>query len=230
MTEQQLTRYRAVQNAARRTLVEITGFIRPGVSEIDLVQKCDALQRAAGIDSYWYQSLPALVLVGEHTPLAISRTPYAPSNLQVTDNDLVTIDLNPAINGYCADLARSYYIEQGVASQVPQHQAEFRQGAAAQQQLHTLLKRIAHPDLTCNDLHQTLHAEIERLGFEQLDYLGHSIGQESDQLVFIVPGSTRTLGELGLFTLEPHIRLKQGSYAFKHENIYYFEGRALQEL
>lgn len=230
MTPQELTRYRAVQNAARRTLAAMTGFIRPGLSEIDLVNQCDELQRAAGIDSYWYQSLPALVLVGERTPLAISRMPYEPGNTQATDNDLVTIDLNPAINGYCGDLARSYYIEQGVARAAPQRHAEFLHGAEAQRQLHALLKRIAHPDLTFNDLYQTLHEEIDRLGFEQLDYLGHSIGKETDQLVFIAPGSTRSLGEIGLFTLEPHIRLKQSSYGFKHENIYYFKGQALHEL
>ncbi len=230
MKKQELNHYRAVQDAARFTLEAMAGFIRPGLSEIDLVEKCDALQRAAGVDSYWFKSLPALVLVGQHTPLAISRMAYRPSNLAVTENDLVTIDLNPAINGYCGDMARSYYIEKGVTRSVPLYQAEFRKGAEAQQSLHTLLRQIAHPDLTCHDLCQSLHEEIELSGFEQLDYLGHSIGKDTDQLHYIVPCSTRMLGELGLFTLEPHICLKQGRYAFKHENIYYFEGRVLHEL
>ncbi|HEY3327149.1 MAG TPA: M24 family metallopeptidase [Novimethylophilus sp.] len=230
MTEQELKRYQAVQNAARRTLDEVTEFIRPGISEIDLVKKCDELQRAAGIDSYWYQSLPALALIGDRTTLAISRMPYAPDNIRAKENDLVTIDLNPAISGYCGDCARSYYIEDGETRRIPRRNAEFLQGAEAQKLLHALLKRTAHPDLTFNDLHQTLHEEIERLGFEQLDYLGHSIGKETDQLVFIAPGSNCLLGETGLFTLEPHLRLKQSNYGFKHENIYYFKGQALHEL
>lgn len=230
MTKQELRHYQEVQNAARHTLEMVLKFVRPGVSEIDLVHKCDELQRAAGVNSYWYQSLPALVLIGERTLLATSRMPYSPGNTRLTENDLLTIDLNPAINGYWGDYARSYYLEHGVARTVPQHNAEFITGAQAQYSLHALLKRIAHPDLSFNDLYQTLYDEIDRLGFEQLDYLGHSIGQGLDPLEFIEPGSTRSLGEVGLFTLEPHIRLKQSSYGFKHENIYYCEGQELQTL
>jgi Xaa-Pro aminopeptidase len=85
--------YQKVQDAARYTLDSITEFIRPGVTEIDLIKKCDDLQRKAGVDGYWYKSLPALVLAGEHTLLAISSTEYEPSNRPIQENDLVTIAL-----------------------------------------------------------------------------------------------------------------------------------------
>jgi hypothetical protein len=35
--------YQKVQDAARYTLDSITDFIKPGVTEIDLIEKCDDL-------------------------------------------------------------------------------------------------------------------------------------------------------------------------------------------
>lgn len=69
MDFEELKHYQTVQDAARYTLDSITEFIRPGVSEIDLVRKCDELQRDADVDGYWYKSLPALVLAGDHTKI-----------------------------------------------------------------------------------------------------------------------------------------------------------------
>ena len=230
MTVEALARYRRVQDAARATLDQITQFIKPGHSEIDILQQCDLLQRAAGVDGYWYKSLPGVVLSGKHTCLALSREAYVPCSAPIQESDLLTIDLNPAIGGYCGDCARSYYIEGGQVRRAPQRNQEFLAGAHAQEQLHALLRRVAEPDLSFGDLYQVIHQEIERLGFEQLDFLGHGVQEDMSKLEFVGPGVTRTLGEAGLFTLEPQIRLKDGCYGFKHENIYFFEGRELREL
>ena len=230
MDLEELKHYQQVQDAARYTLDTITAFIQPGSSEAALIRKCDELQRSAGVDSYWYKALPALVLAGDHTTLAISHTPYVASDTPIQDHDLVTIDLNPSIAGYCGDYARTYYIEAGVARRRPQFDAEFLAGAHAQDYLHAKLRQVAHADMSFNALYQILSAEIEQLGFEQLDYLGHGVQQDMRHLDFIAPGVTRSLGEAGFFTLEPQIRLKGGRYGFKHENIYYFKNQKLQEL
>lgn len=230
--ELELDKFRMVQDAARYTLDAITEFIRPGISEIELVHLCDTLQRGAGIDSYWYKSLPALVLVGKRSTLAISREPYTPGDFRIQDTDLVNIDLNPAIDGYCGDYARTYYIEDGKVRRRPQLKAEFIRGDQAQITLHALLYRIARPELTFDGLLQVMQKEILHLGFEQLDAIGHNVQREMDRTGFdcMELGSSRTLGEAGFFTLEPHIRVLGGSYGFKHENIYYFDGPVLREL
>ncbi|WP_213308115.1 M24 family metallopeptidase [Paraburkholderia sacchari] len=222
--------YRKVQNAARQTLDEIVRFIEPGVSEIDLMHKCDELQRAAGVDSYWYRALPALVLAGEHTCLAISREAYVPDSARLRSNDVLTIDLNPAISGYCGDLARTYFIEDGQVRRAPRSDGEFIAGAHAQASLHALLQRVARPDLRFDELYGILKEAADRLECELLDYLGHSMQADMSALDFIAPNVTHTLGEAGLFTLEPQIRLKGGRYGFKHENIYFFAGTVLHEL
>lgn len=230
MNFEKLKHYQKVQDAARYTLDAIVEFIKPGVSEIDLVRKCDELQRNAGVDGYWYKSLPALVLAGDHTTLAISSTPYIPSDTPIQETDLVTIDLNPSIAGYCGDYARTYYVEAGVARRTPLCDKEFLAGAQAQEYLHAKLMQVADMQMTFNDLYQIMHEDIDQLGFEQLDYLGHGVQKDMEHLDFIAPNITRTLGEVGLFTLEPQIRLIGGRYGFKHENIYYFKDKALHEL
>ncbi len=222
--------YREVQNAARRTLDEIARFIAPGVSEIDLLRKCDELQRAAGVDAYWYRDLPGLVLAGEHTCLAISREHYEPDSTPLQANDLVTIDLNPAMNSYCGDMARTYYIEGGQVRRAPHHDPEFLAGAHAQVSLHALLRRVATPDLRFDVLHGIMSEAVERLGCELLDYLGHGVQRDMSTLDFIAPNVTRTLGQAGLFTLEPQIRVIGGRYGFKHENIYFFAEQTVEEL
>jgi Xaa-Pro aminopeptidase len=230
MLHEELEGYQRVQDAARLTLERITEFIRPGATELDLVRKCDELQLGAGVDGYWYKSLPALVLAGAHTTLAISRESYSPSESPIQENDLVTIDLNPSMAGYCGDYARSYYVEGRVARRSPQFDQEFLAGARAQRLLHAKLMQVAHEKMTFDQLYQIIHEEIDKLGFVQLDYLGHEVQKDMERLDFVEPGEMRSLGEAGLFTLEPQISLKGGGYGFKHENIYYFKDHRLTEL
>lgn len=213
---EELKHYQKVQNAARYSLDNIIEFIKPGVTEVDLLKKCDELQLAAGVDAYWYKDLPALVLAGDHTTLAISSMPYVPSYNLIQENDLVTIDLNPSIDGYCGDYARTYYIEAGVARSTPQFGQEFLAGAHAQKHLHSVLMQVAHADMVFNELYQIMRLEIDQLGFEQLDYLGHGVQKDMQHLDFIAPNVTCSLGDAGFFTLEPQIRLKGGRYGFKN--------------
>ena len=216
MIMEELKHYQKVQNAARYSLDNIIEFIKPGVTEVDLLKKCDELQLAAGVDAYWYKDLPALVLAGDHTTLAISSMPYVPSYNLIQENDLVTIDLNPSIDGYCGDYARTYYIEAGVARSTPQFDQEFLAGAHAQKHLHSVLMQVAHADMVFNELYQIMRLEIDQLGFEQLDYLGHGVQKDMQHLDFIAPNVTCSLGDAGFFTLEPQIRLKGGRYGFKN--------------
>lgn len=51
MTANELKLYKKVQDADRYTLNVIIEYIRPDVSEVDLVRKCDELQRSMGINS-----------------------------------------------------------------------------------------------------------------------------------------------------------------------------------
>ena len=79
------------------------------------------------------------------------------------------------------------------------------------------------PDMTYEAVFEVLGAEIQKLGFRNLDFkgnLGHSIEK----------GNRLTLRQVGKpFTLEPHIA-NCADYGFKRENIYVIEGDRLVEI
>lgn len=222
--------YQKVQSVAKQVLTEILPFIRPGVTEVEIAERCDALQRGLGVDHYWYADLPALVLVGPRTQLAISRQSYQPDSHAVAETDLVTIDLNPEMAGCRGDCARSYYVEAGVTRQRPQRDADFIAGFEAQRRLHARLFQIAQPDMTFDQCYHMMLAEAESLGFSFVDYIGHSIEKDHNGMRMVQAGSEIRLGDVDMFTLEPQIRVPYSPFAFKHENIYRFAEGHLVEL
>lgn len=230
MKIEDLEGYQRVQEAAKNTLREIQQFIKPGETEAAITEHCREIQHDFGVEGFWYKELPAVVLVGARTTLALSTTPYQPSDLQVQEQDLVTIDLNPEIAGYWGDYARGYYIEDGQTSRMPRQNPAFIDGASLQQRLHQRMFDIARPDMTFDALYQDIHALIEQSGYEQLDYLGHNIDRRQRKLSFMEPGAATRLGDVEMFTLEPHIRHRTAHLGYKHENMYYFVGDRLTEL
>lgn len=230
MQPAELISYRHVQSIAKQVLEEILPFIQPGVSERELVDRCDTMQRSWGVQRYWYQSLPALVLIGSRTMLTISDTPYAASDRVIQSEDLVTIDLNPEIASCWGDCARSYFIESGVARMVPTGSLDFLAGYAAEKTLHEAFLAAAYPEMTFDECARFIDDEIERLGFVRLDEFSHSIACSLSEMRFVKRGSDDKLKDIRMFTLEPHIRHKNGNLGFKHEDIYYFIGDRLARL
>ncbi len=89
------------------------------------------------------------------------------------------------------------------------------------------------PDMTYEAVFEVLGAEIQKLGFRNLDFkgnLGHSIEIDQADRVYLEKGNRLTLRQVGKpFTLEPHIA-NCADYGFKRENIYVIEGDRLVEI
>ena len=97
-----------------------------------------------------------------------------------------------------------------------------------------MLLDFAHPDVTFEELYRFGNEQIRASGFQNLDFLGnlgHSIEKQREDRCYIEEGNSCRLGDVSLFTFEPHIREKNGKWGFKHENIYYFNRAGqLEEL
>lgn len=63
-----------------------------------------------------------------------------------------------------------------------------------------------------------------------LGKLGHSIVKHKDDRIYIEKGNYTRLGDVSLFTFEPHISIQGSKYRYKKENIYYFKKGRLVEL
>ena len=224
-----MEKYSAAQNIARETIRDLKDIIRVGMSEKEIYDQAIALMTQKGSNGWWYHGLGALVLLGERSCVSVSGTQYVPSEDHiVSEDDLVTIDLAPTLDGYWGDYARMIFVENGrVVAEEHLTNALFQEGLSAEWVLHAKLCAMADLDLTYEDVYDQLNQEITNLGFENLDFhgnLGHSIEFDQADRIYIEQGNRTTFRESGKpFTLEPHIRKLGGSLGFKREDIYYFD-------
>lgn len=224
------------QNVARETLSELHDFVKVGMSEKDIEQKALELMTIKGSNSWWYHGIGALILLGKRSIESVpGREYFASEDNYIAENDIVTIDLQPTVDGQWGDYARTLFIENGVVAEEDNPQTPlFRKGLEAELYLHNRLKEIAKPEMTYEDLFFSLNTEITGLGFENLDIhgnLGHSVELDESDRIYIERGSTCSFIEAGKpFTLEPHIRLCGGSFGFKRENIYFFDDSGTLQL
>ena len=224
------------QDIARETMSELHEFVKVGISEKEIEQKALELMIKKGSNSWWYHGIGACVLLGKRSILSMSgRELFASEENRVSDNDVVTIDLAPTVDGFWGDYARTLFVEDGIVAKEDNPKLPlFRKGLEAELYLHNKLMEYATPEMTYEQLFFKLNAEIVQLGFENLDFhgnLGHSIELDQSDRVYIERGNTASLKEVGKpFTLEPHIRFIGGSIGFKRENIYFFDDSGILQL
>lgn len=181
---------------------------------------------ARDITRFWYYGICALVLVGARTTASVSGAAYTPTDTAVRAGDMVTVDLSPCdADGYWGDYARSFYVGGECATLTPSLDSPYRAGHDLEIILHDALRTVARPDMMAHNLWARMTDKIVAAGFENLDFkgnLGHSIERDMAARRYIESGADTTLGALGLFTFEPHIRLRGGRDGFKREDIYAF--------
>ena len=83
-----------------------------------------------------------------------------------------------------------------------------------------------NPDMTYEEIFETLNAEIRKIGFRNLDFKGnlaHSIEIDQADCIYLEKWNKLTIREAEKpFTFDPHIA-NCADYGFKLENIYLIE-------
>ena len=175
--------------------------IRPGVStaEIDAwieqqLQKKGLISSVKGYMGYKHVSC---ISVNDEVVHGVPRT-----NRLLHNGDLVKIDVCASWNGYCADMARSFFVGQ------PSEQAQ-KLVAVAQQALKAGIEK-ARVGNKLSDISAAIQAEVEKHGFGVVrDFAGHGIGmrmhEEPEILNYGKPGKGPLLQEGMTFAIEPMI-------------------------
>ena len=225
LSDADLEGYRRCQTLARSVLAAIQTEIKPGATEASLAEACVRLLNAAGATGYWWYTTPAYVLAGDLARLSIEGDAYRARDVAIQDNDMITIDLHPEIDGRWGDCARSYFLKDGELVTPELASAEAADGMAVEAMLHNLIQSVAFPQMTFRELHSLVTTALEQKSYENLDFLGnfgHSIATDVSDRVFIDANCEARLGSVPLFTFEPHVAKSKGRLAFKYEEIYVF--------
>lgn len=222
-----------MQDLCRMTMDYIKTQIHPGMGLIEIRDLCEKYLLENGADSFWYHNVGAFCFSGFDTTLSFSARHYQIQNTIIQENDVITIDLSPQLDSCWGDFARTIIVENGqVVDELVQNE-EWRQSLEMEKKLHQKLIEDVTPTMTFEELFVLMSDYIEKQGFVNLDFshnLGHSIEKESSARINIEKGNHHKLGEVSMFTFEPHIKMKDSKYGFKCENIYYFENNQLVEL
>ncbi len=219
-----LHEHKAIQFAAKQVLDELYDEITPKSSERSVATFAANRLSDIGYPDTWYHACPALVLAGSNSCLSVSGRDYIPDDVIFGSHNLITVDLSPCTGPIWGDCARSFAIENGLVTKTPED-SEFIKGINTEYALHEAMQQFVTPSTSFHDLHEFINELTASFEFENLDFLGnvgHSIVASLEDRDFIEPGNHKELANARLFTLEPHIKHKNGAWGFKHENIYYF--------
>jgi Xaa-Pro aminopeptidase len=226
LSDTELRAHRRAQLSARDTLIAVQSEIKTGATEASLASACRRLMDAAGATGYWWYTTPAYVLAGENLRLSVEGDVYAPGEVAIGADGMITIDLHTEIDGRWGDCARSYFLRDGDIVTPEAAGYEEADGMATEAALHSLIRAEARPEMTFQELHFLVAREVANRGYENLDFLGnfgHSIGADVTNRAFIDANCGQPLGSSPLLTFEPHIARPGRPLAFKYEEVYLFD-------
>ncbi|APV44116.1 xaa-Pro aminopeptidase [Dehalogenimonas formicexedens] len=186
---------KALETAARITdeaLVYITEkYLRPGVSEIKLAWELEKYVRESGGEL----SFPTIVAAGPASAMAHSK----PSDRLLEVKGPVVIDMGVKLNGYCADLTRTFWL-----ADVNSRFAEIYRIVLQAQK--AAIEGI-RPGMTGAEADKLARDYIAEAGYA--DAFGHSLGHGLGMVVHENPrlgqNSSDVLVEGMVFTIEPGI-------------------------
>jgi methionyl aminopeptidase len=180
---------------------ELQGMIKPGITTLeidDLIAKklkaSDLVSKSKGYMGYQHSSCISVNDVVVHG--------IPSSNVVLRDGDLVKVDVCASYKGYCADMARSWFIGEADAKMrklVEVTQRALDKGIA-----------MARPGNRLSDISAAIQLETEAHGFGVVrDFAGHGIGkamhEDPEILNYGKPGEGPILRPGMTFAIEPMI-------------------------
>jgi methionine aminopeptidase len=220
-----LSQYSRVQKIAKRILCDAQTYLTVGKTELEIKNSIYGLISDSGITEFWYHNTPVIVSVGANTSVSLSGKEYTATNLSIKKNDFVTIDLSLAIDSHWSILAKSFSIEEGKVISHHFLNKDLWLLQKASNVLHNYIVQSVEPGMTFHEIYHELNKKTEELGVEHLDFknnFGHSIEKSLDERIYITDGVYKKITPDTLFSIEPHLKLKNGLYGFKEADIYYF--------
>jgi len=205
-----------------RAFMDLTRFIREGMSELEVDGRLAMLGRTGGHQGIvrmrgWNQEMTyAHVLSGPNGDAAsylnsahggagtCCAMPQGAGHRTIRRNEPIEVDYSVGINGYLGDQSRTYVIGDLPPSLQKAHDCSRR--------IHDRFAETAVPGVPCRDVYAAAAAEAERAGLahafmghgpNQVRFVGHGIGLEVDELPILAPRFDLPLAPGMVLALEP---------------------------
>jgi Xaa-Pro aminopeptidase len=184
-----------LRRAARVTddaFAHILGFLRAGLSEVDVALELERFMRAQGADA---ESFDIVVASGKR-----SAMPHGVASPKLIERgDLVTLDFGALIDGYHADMSRAVAIGDVSNGLRAMYDAVLDAQLTAQ--------AAARPGVSGSELDAMARRVLSEHGMERYfaHSLGHGVGLEIHEGPRLAPASTDVLAPGMTVTIEPGV-------------------------
>jgi Xaa-Pro aminopeptidase len=185
----------------------VGGFIRAGRTEKDIADFVKSRMDAAGLEAAWEPRVCPSVFTGPDT----AEAHYGPTDREVEAGHVINMDFGVKVDGYCADLQRSWYVTRdGEASCPADVKAGFDTIIAAIEGARRCLK----PGAEGIQADQVAREIILAAGYQDFPHaLGHQVGRFAHDGTALLAPAWEKYGqkpfesiEKGMiFTLEPRL-------------------------
>jgi Xaa-Pro dipeptidase len=195
--EAELARIRHAIAITHRAFEAAFAALVPGVRDKDVAHAIGRDFEKAGVDGY------ALVQFG-----ALSALPHGhPDGAALSPGTVVLIDGGCAVDGYWSDITRTRWFE-GAGPRVAKDPAFDQVHAIVKKAQAAALAKVA-PGVAAQEIDRAARAIITDAGYGPnfTHRVGHGLGMDGHEPVYLVEGNTTRLEEGFVFTLEPGIYL-----------------------
>lgn len=173
---------------------ELADEMRVGAREVDLARRLEQLFGELGADD---RSFETIVGSGPH-----SAVPHhEPGSRRLAPGDLVVVDAGALVDGYHADMTRTFVVGEPAEWQIELHELVARARAVAAEQYRDGAERRQIDAAARDVIADAGHAEHFGHG------LGHGVGLEIHEPPFLGPRATGTIARGMAITVEPGVYL-----------------------
>lgn len=165
-----------------------------GMSELDFAWCIDSQLHQLGVHEL---AFPTMVAFGSNT----ARCHHCPNEQTLRTGDAITVDFGAKVQGYCADMTRTFFFGQPNASLIQAYNA-------VQEALQTAIEN-AKAGESCGKVDRLVRSHLQQIGHPDVfsHALGHGVGLDVHEAPRFHPTSQDTLTQGCTVALEPGLYL-----------------------
>jgi Xaa-Pro dipeptidase len=189
--EQEIESIRRAIQITEAGLQELISLPLLGLSERQIAARLDQAVRTVGADS----GASPIVVGGPN-----SANPHAgPSDRALEHGDLLTIDCGVRIDGYLADITRTFVIGEATPEVAAMYEAVLQANEAGRQ--------AVRAGVSAQTIDRAARKAIEDAGYGEyfIHRTGHGLGMEVHEPPYIVEGNQQPVEAGMVFTVEPGV-------------------------